>query len=520
VAIDVAVLANDVDPDGDTLSIESATATNGASVEVLANNQLRVTPAGGFAGLVDITYRARDSRGAMAAAANLAVNVGPTARVMSVVSPASPTSFPKVMVTSTDPQDSLEFMTLGPCHNYTWAVGSADARAMVGIRCVSSTRMDVITLAPRAAQLAAPQVLLGDVALAPGVLTDGNFAGVIVAQRVTNPDVPSLDADYELVRIDLAQRTVVQRMPLPEVREVNSIRPAGGSTRRVLINARAYGQDDSIFVADLDTGELRWLGPPGTTGVIFPDSFQASPDGRFVVSTFSWSGEVIAYDLQNPGFMTTLWAPPGVGLLPSAASMQFAQQPGATLLVQTSDALAPATTVVWSVPLDAPGTAHELVRYEDASKNTSMLVRGDQLVYAANAGGNSDIRRVRPSTGEALSTLTPSGGVAGTVELQRLMSNTLLFNVFDGSARRGSLIRLANPGTVEPVAPLLALAGPFGSMTLDIGETAVGLTVQENGVSAAYVVDMNLLTAPVKVTAGAPGGEDTQLMLVFGSPDP
>jgi hypothetical protein len=39
-------------------------------------------------------------------------------------------------------------------------------------------------------------------------------------------------------------------------------------------------------------------------------------------------------------------------------------------------------------------------------------------------------------------------------------------------------------------------------------------------VSAAYLVDMNLLTAPVKLTAGAPAGEDTQLMLVFGSPDP
>jgi VCBS repeat-containing protein len=66
-AVSVAVLANDVDPDGDALTVISAVAANG-SVVIGANGLLTYTPGADFNGQDVITYTIRDAQGAIATA--------------------------------------------------------------------------------------------------------------------------------------------------------------------------------------------------------------------------------------------------------------------------------------------------------------------------------------------------------------------------------------------------------------------------------------------------------------------
>ncbi|WP_139310469.1 Ig-like domain-containing protein, partial [Photobacterium proteolyticum] len=65
-AININVLNNDVDDDGDTLIITSASATYGAAV--IINNQVQYTPAVGFDGTDTVTYTISDEQGGEASA--------------------------------------------------------------------------------------------------------------------------------------------------------------------------------------------------------------------------------------------------------------------------------------------------------------------------------------------------------------------------------------------------------------------------------------------------------------------
>jgi large repetitive protein len=81
-AVTVSVLANDSDPDGDPLSVVSATAANG-TVVVNANGSLTYTPNANFNGSDTITYRISDGQGGFAnatvAVTVTAVNDAPVA---------------------------------------------------------------------------------------------------------------------------------------------------------------------------------------------------------------------------------------------------------------------------------------------------------------------------------------------------------------------------------------------------------------------------------------------------------
>ncbi|PPC84534.1 MAG: hypothetical protein CTY31_13745 [Hyphomicrobium sp.] len=74
VSVVVPVLANDVDPDGDTLSVISASAQTG-TVEVLADGSIRYTPRSDFNGRDTVTYRIADGNGGFAQA-TVTISVG------------------------------------------------------------------------------------------------------------------------------------------------------------------------------------------------------------------------------------------------------------------------------------------------------------------------------------------------------------------------------------------------------------------------------------------------------------
>ncbi|NQZ07199.1 MAG: tandem-95 repeat protein, partial [Algicola sp.] len=67
VTVDINVLANDSDPDGDVLSVFDVNAILG-SVSILANNNLRFIPLSGFVGTDTISYNIDDGRGGLASA--------------------------------------------------------------------------------------------------------------------------------------------------------------------------------------------------------------------------------------------------------------------------------------------------------------------------------------------------------------------------------------------------------------------------------------------------------------------
>ncbi len=73
--VTVAVLTNDSDPDGDPLTITSASATNG-TVVVNANGTVTFTPATNFNGVATVTYTVSDGEGGIATA-TLTITVGP-----------------------------------------------------------------------------------------------------------------------------------------------------------------------------------------------------------------------------------------------------------------------------------------------------------------------------------------------------------------------------------------------------------------------------------------------------------
>ena len=91
-AVNVAVLGNDTDPDGDTLTTTAITVapTHGSAV-VQSNGSITYTPAAGWAGVDTYTYRVSDGRGLTA-----------TATVQITTTNASPVTTPDAVSTGTD----------------------------------------------------------------------------------------------------------------------------------------------------------------------------------------------------------------------------------------------------------------------------------------------------------------------------------------------------------------------------------------------------------------------------------
>ena len=75
-SVDIAVLSNDDDPDGDTLTVESVESMSGASLEILDNGSVRYLPPVDFVGVDTFTYTIDDGHGA-AASATVRVEVNP-----------------------------------------------------------------------------------------------------------------------------------------------------------------------------------------------------------------------------------------------------------------------------------------------------------------------------------------------------------------------------------------------------------------------------------------------------------
>jgi hypothetical protein len=519
-SVELDLLANDQDGDGDALSIEVQGAHASATFQIVGN-RLRVTPAAGFGGTLTFAYRARDSRGGYSPPANVTVEVGAIARAMLALSPAG-AGPARVIVAGSSPDERVDLVTMGSCNQSGWASIAADGRRILARRCVSPTRSDIILAAPRAPALGAPTVVYGNAALAPGQVNLNNFAELVVAERVSNPDDPVQGSTYDLVRIDVAQRAVVQRMALAGIDQVSLVR-FGGGPRRALVTGRETNGDFGHFVADLDAGTVRRVTPAADIDIEYST---VSPDGRFLVSNWPIPDHVRGYDTQAPvpAQAQVLWTVPGAGVMSYVTNTQFLPAP-ATLLVEVMD-LVTRDVVVWVVPLATPGDARELVRFRSSTAHLRMQVRDDIACYASDAGGGrSHVNRVRVSTGEILGPLTPAGGVI-LDSVVFFTGSSLLFTMTEDSQgtglatpRRAARIRVDAPGVVQLIAPTLS-PEPY-SLTIDRDETTVGfVAANAAGQAAAWLVDINLPATAVPLAGALQPAEDAAYLLVLGAPDP
>jgi hypothetical protein len=118
--VTIAVLANDVDADRDSLSITGTTAPSHGSTVVNADNTITYTPENGYAGLDSFTYAISDGNGGTASATvHLAVNVDNNAPVTSDTSATTNEETPvQIRLQATDADnDTLTFAIISqPAH--------------------------------------------------------------------------------------------------------------------------------------------------------------------------------------------------------------------------------------------------------------------------------------------------------------------------------------------------------------------------------------------------------------------
>jgi hypothetical protein len=512
VAVEVNVLANDTDADADAMAVEFAAAPASASLLVLPDQRVRVTPAVGFAGPVELRYRARDSKGAYSDGfANLSVNVGPQGRVMLGVTNTA--NAQRVIISGFAPGETQELVTFGACALGTFAVVSSDTRTIIGRRCAGGQRVDVVSMAPRAATLSPPVTLLTNYSLAPGFAFEPDGSRVTVASRIGNPDDLSLPGTYELVRVDVAARTVLSRLALPGIDNVSEVRGVFRSNRVLVstsVGTPPFIVGEVLYLADLDTNTVVRI----NDDPVLPQPFggvQLSADGRYLLAGIDL--DVRGYDLTNPGQPVTLWNS-ALHATPTQTPVQ------AQFIVATSEMLVQLHDIwsgefsLWRVTVPDTGVAQEIVRYENTRSDVPFLMRIDQALFTSDAAtaGRSELRRVRLSTGQ-IETLTPAGGIALS-HITPFGNGGVLINYSDATLpNRIGLIRADAPGVLETVAPGVA-ADFFLTPVGDRDGTTIGITAISANVWTAYLVDVNLLTSATPITAGLQPGENANVALI------
>jgi hypothetical protein len=81
VAVSIAVLANDSDPDGDALTVSSTADFVGGPATVVASGAVTFTPAAGFSGTGSFTYAVADGKGGSATGSvSVTVNAPPASQ--------------------------------------------------------------------------------------------------------------------------------------------------------------------------------------------------------------------------------------------------------------------------------------------------------------------------------------------------------------------------------------------------------------------------------------------------------
>ncbi len=118
----IAVLSNDSDPDGDTLTVASVTPPTSGTVQIIVNQTLSYTPVSNFIGVDSFSYTVIDGQGGSATASVTvtvsALNDSPTAADDSATTSADTTLTIDVLSNDSDPDgDTLTVNSVTPPAN-------------------------------------------------------------------------------------------------------------------------------------------------------------------------------------------------------------------------------------------------------------------------------------------------------------------------------------------------------------------------------------------------------------------
>ena len=199
--VDINVLGNDVDPDGDTLTIAGFTQPANGSV-VRSGSLLRFTPAGGFSGSTFFDYTVSD--GALTDTARVTVTVNAAANTAPVVNaggdsgatPPYPDAIVTVQLSGTVTDDGRP---LPPALTSTWTRVSGPGPAFIATPNSPGTAVD----------LGAPGVYLFRLSASDGALTGSDDVAITLAAAAnTAPqlgDLPDRTVRLgETIRVQLA----------------------------------------------------------------------------------------------------------------------------------------------------------------------------------------------------------------------------------------------------------------------------------------------------------------------------
>jgi hypothetical protein len=518
-AVDVAVLANDSDPDGGVLSIVPPAAVASATVTVQPDNRLRVLPADGFGGLIEFTYQVQDAGGARSSPASVRVVVGPAGRALLGAIVTGGGGGGRVFVSGYQAGETVPLLE-ATCPLGRFAATSADHRTLVGVQCGSSpTRKSLVVMSPRATVLAPPVPLLSNVALARGFATSADFATVTVAERITNQDDPSLPGSYELVTVDVTTRTVTRRVPLPGIGRLESIQGIAGGDRLLLStgDGATWFTGGDLYHADLQAGTIERVGQAGLAPSL--ETVFTSADGRYVLYQ-DWSGYLVGHDLTQPAQQITFWDNDARGSYVTQLSVAPAAN-GATMLALARD-LGTQEYSVWELPLQDPASARQ-IRLCPRMWSWGIafqLLAADRflLVCDGAAEGHSEVHEVSLSSGATVREWTPAGGVPGLLQVRRQGPDALLMDFEEpatsGVRRRIAYVHSGSPGTLAFVMPDADLS----DVLLGPGDRdghAFALTNRVGGVITPHIVDVNLLTQAFPLQEGILPGEQVSALMVF-----
>ena len=405
VPVDIDVLANDSDPDGDALSVELVGNPTSITARVLENGRLRLTPVAGRSGTFNLPYRVRDSHGALSLTANVSIVVGPTARALLYTFDAN---FRRILVVADTEVSQVLLEDDGPCQSYPSVKVSSDGATILATHCNPGGAFDLVVMRPLETNLLAPVALLSNLPLLPIFIASPDGRRAIVAQR-SNADTPQLPGQYELLEVDTSNGDILRRLPLDGVDLLYSIRDAGGNGR-LLAQVRPTnappGADGTILAVSMNSGEIQTLSENGKWPIFF-ESTPMSDDGRFIAFVNNFV-DIVGYDLQNPGHLLTFWP----GSVSPDALIGFA--PGTTTLLVRNYA-ATGESEIWRVPLETAAMPTQIASFRSDWTNAQLeiLVREDHLAFASDSAlfAYSDVREVGISDGAEPVTLNGLEGI-------------------------------------------------------------------------------------------------------------